>query len=176
MLGSNCYSPALEVPALPKLFEGNFPSAAGETLSARSFGRRVIADAKPIANLASGKRLKPARNASVIWRIKCSQLRAEWAAGVLVSPDNRWICHKVQVYSAGGVFFFRLLLGVNPVGGMAGFEVVSSSVGRLQKSYEDHAAVANAILEGRPDEAARLMREHLSFGRHFLLVGDTSSG
>ena len=49
------------------------------------------------------------------------------------------------------------------------------SPGRLQKSYEDHAAVANSILEGRPDEAARLMREHLSFGRCFLLVGDTSS-
>ncbi len=50
------------------------------------------------------------------------------------------------------------------------------SPGRLQKSYEEHAAVANAILERRTDEAVRLMKEHLSFGRHFLLVGDTSSG
>ena len=66
---------------------------------------------------------------TVIGRIKCSQLWAEWAAGVLVSPDNRWICHRVQVSSAGGVFFFRLLLAADPVGGMAGFEVVSSPVG-----------------------------------------------
>jgi DNA-binding GntR family transcriptional regulator len=47
--------------------------------------------------------------------------------------------------------------------------------GRLHKSYEDHEAVSKAILEGRHDEAGRLMREHLSFGRQYLLVGDTSS-
>lgn len=45
--------------------------------------------------------------------------------------------------------------------------------GRLQKCYEEHDAVASAILSGHPDEAARLMREHLVFGRRFLLVGDT---
>jgi DNA-binding GntR family transcriptional regulator len=48
--------------------------------------------------------------------------------------------------------------------------------GRLHKSYEDHEGVAKTIWEGRDDEAGRLMREHLSFGRHFLLVGDTNSG
>ena len=48
--------------------------------------------------------------------------------------------------------------------------------GRLHKSYEDHEAIANAVIDGLHDEAARLMREHLSYGRHFLLVGETMSG
>ena len=48
--------------------------------------------------------------------------------------------------------------------------------GRLHKSYEDHEVIARAIIDGACDEASRLMREHLSFGRHFLLVGDTSTG
>jgi DNA-binding GntR family transcriptional regulator len=46
------------------------------------------------------------------------------------------------------------------------------SPGRLQKSCDDHEAVATAIMEGRDDDAARLMREHLNFGRQFLLIGD----
>ena len=47
--------------------------------------------------------------------------------------------------------------------------------GRLHKSCQDHEAVAKAIMEGFDDEAARLMREHLGFGRRFLLLGDASS-
>ena len=43
---------------------------------------------------------------------------------------------------------------------------------RLLKSYEDHDAVAKSILSGSPDEAARQMKEHLTFGRQFLLVGE----
>jgi DNA-binding GntR family transcriptional regulator len=48
--------------------------------------------------------------------------------------------------------------------------------GRLHKSCDDHEGIAGAILGGRSDEATRLMREHLAFGRNFLLVGDTGSG
>ena len=48
--------------------------------------------------------------------------------------------------------------------------------GRLQKSCEDHEAIASAVMKGRDDDAERLMREHLGFGRRFLLVGDTISG
>ena len=44
---------------------------------------------------------------------------------------------------------------------------------RLQKSYEDHDAVAKSILSGSHDEAARQMKEHLAFGRQFLLVGES---
>ena len=44
---------------------------------------------------------------------------------------------------------------------------------RLLKSYEDHDAVARSILSGSPDEAARQMKEHLAFGRQFLLVGES---
>jgi DNA-binding GntR family transcriptional regulator len=43
---------------------------------------------------------------------------------------------------------------------------------RLLKSYQEHKGVAEEVLHGRADEAARLMKEHLIFGRHFLLVGD----
>ncbi len=48
--------------------------------------------------------------------------------------------------------------------------------GRLRRSHQDHEAIAKAITEGQSDEAGRLMREHLRFGRHFLLVGETSPG
>jgi DNA-binding GntR family transcriptional regulator len=47
--------------------------------------------------------------------------------------------------------------------------------GRLHKSYKDHEAIARSVMEGLHDEAAQLMREHLSFGRRFLLVGDAIS-
>jgi DNA-binding GntR family transcriptional regulator len=46
---------------------------------------------------------------------------------------------------------------------------------RLLKSYQEHEGVAAAVLGGRADEAPRLMREHLAFGRQFLLLGDTPS-
>ena len=45
---------------------------------------------------------------------------------------------------------------------------------RLQKSYEDHDAVAKSILSGSHDKAANHMKEHLAFGRQFLLVGESS--
>jgi DNA-binding GntR family transcriptional regulator len=47
---------------------------------------------------------------------------------------------------------------------------------RLLKSCQEHEGVVAAVLDGRPDEAARLMSEHLTFGRRFLLLGDTTAG
>ena len=46
--------------------------------------------------------------------------------------------------------------------------------GRLRKSYEDHEAIAKAVIEGADEKASRLMREHLAFGRRFLLLGEIS--
>jgi DNA-binding GntR family transcriptional regulator len=43
--------------------------------------------------------------------------------------------------------------------------------GRLLKSYEDHAAIANAVLTGNDTVAASGMTEHLRYGRQFLLGG-----
>ena len=45
------------------------------------------------------------------------------------------------------------------------------AVGRLSKSYEDHAGIASAVLAGDGEKATRLMAEHLNFGRRFLLGG-----
>ena len=45
--------------------------------------------------------------------------------------------------------------------------------GRLPKSCDEHEAIAAAIIEGRQNEAASLMGQHLTFGRQFLLVGDS---
>jgi DNA-binding GntR family transcriptional regulator len=47
---------------------------------------------------------------------------------------------------------------------------------RLLKSYQEHAGIANAVVGRNSDEAARLMKEHLGFGRQFLLVGEAPSG
>jgi DNA-binding GntR family transcriptional regulator len=41
--------------------------------------------------------------------------------------------------------------------------------GRLQKSYEDHVAIANAILDSDESKSRSLMQEHLKYGRRFLL-------
>ena len=43
------------------------------------------------------------------------------------------------------------------------------SAGRLVRSYEDHASIADAILGARSEAAARGMNEHLAYGRRFLL-------
>jgi DNA-binding GntR family transcriptional regulator len=43
------------------------------------------------------------------------------------------------------------------------------AAGRLLKSYEDHAAVAAAILAAQGEVAAQRMVEHLRYGRQFLL-------
>jgi DNA-binding GntR family transcriptional regulator len=45
------------------------------------------------------------------------------------------------------------------------------AAGRLQKSYEDHAAIATAILAGKGEKASRAMSEHLRYGRRFLMGG-----
>jgi DNA-binding GntR family transcriptional regulator len=47
---------------------------------------------------------------------------------------------------------------------------------RLLKSYQEHEGIAVAVLGRRSDEAARLMKEHLAFGRQFLLVGEAPAG
>jgi len=47
---------------------------------------------------------------------------------------------------------------------------------RLLKSCGEHEHVAKAVFGERSDEAARLMKEHLRFGRQFLLVGEAPPG
>jgi DNA-binding FadR family transcriptional regulator len=47
---------------------------------------------------------------------------------------------------------------------------------RLLRSYQEHEGIAEAVLGRRADEAARLMKEHLAFGRRFLLVGEAPAG
>ncbi len=43
--------------------------------------------------------------------------------------------------------------------------------GRLAQSHRDHSGIAAAVRSGRPEEAARLMGDHLDYGRRFLLGG-----
>jgi DNA-binding GntR family transcriptional regulator len=42
------------------------------------------------------------------------------------------------------------------------------SVGRLEKSQQDHATIARLIIAGKADAAARRMMDHLRYGRGFL--------
>jgi DNA-binding GntR family transcriptional regulator len=46
---------------------------------------------------------------------------------------------------------------------------------RLMKSYQEHLDLAEAVLAGRSEDAARRMKDHLAFGRQFLLVGESST-
>ena len=46
---------------------------------------------------------------------------------------------------------------------------VMGAEGRLQSACREHAAVAEAVLRGRGDLAAERMREHLEFGKRYLV-------
>ncbi len=62
----------------------------------------------------------------VIGRIKTSRPRAKLAAWVRSGCDNRWNAYDPQVSTGSAVAFFRLPLGDEPVGTMAGFELSSA--------------------------------------------------
>ena len=47
--------------------------------------------------------------------------------------------------------------------------VFRSNVGRVPHSYEEHRAIADAVLRGDAALAARLIEEHLEYGRRHLL-------
>jgi DNA-binding GntR family transcriptional regulator len=40
---------------------------------------------------------------------------------------------------------------------------------RMAVSYKEHAAIAAALLKGRGEEAAERVRQHLDYGRQFVL-------
>jgi DNA-binding GntR family transcriptional regulator len=48
-------------------------------------------------------------------------------------------------------------------------KVLRKESSRIQTSYEDHARIFNLILEGKAEEAAQHMTQHLEFGRRILL-------
>ena len=47
--------------------------------------------------------------------------------------------------------------------------VLSQNSPRFLPNYEEHAAIAAAVLSGQGDLAAQLLEKHLEFGRQFLL-------
>jgi DNA-binding GntR family transcriptional regulator len=49
--------------------------------------------------------------------------------------------------------------------------ITRQSPGRLRASYQEHAAIAEAVLSGDAQAAAARVAEHLGFGRQFLLAG-----
>jgi DNA-binding GntR family transcriptional regulator len=48
-------------------------------------------------------------------------------------------------------------------------KVFQMNVGRIASSYEEHRAIADAVLRGDAALAARLMEEHLEYGKRHLL-------
>jgi len=45
---------------------------------------------------------------------------------------------------------------------------------RLETSYREHAAIAAALIKGRADHAADLVRKHLDYGRNLVLGRESS--
>jgi len=45
---------------------------------------------------------------------------------------------------------------------------------RLETSYREHAAIAAALIKGRADHAADLVRKHLDYGRNLVLGRETN--
>jgi DNA-binding GntR family transcriptional regulator len=45
----------------------------------------------------------------------------------------------------------------------------SLGAGRLLKSYQDHAAIVEAVIAAKNELAARLMNDHVRYGKQFLL-------
>ncbi|HVK15120.1 MAG TPA: GntR family transcriptional regulator [Gemmataceae bacterium] len=48
-------------------------------------------------------------------------------------------------------------------------QVFRLSPGRIEASYEEHVAIANAVIDGRGDEAAGLIARHLELGKRLIL-------
>ena len=48
-------------------------------------------------------------------------------------------------------------------------QVFRLSPGRIETSYEEHVAIANAVIEGRGAEAAELIARHLELGKRLIL-------
>jgi DNA-binding GntR family transcriptional regulator len=48
-------------------------------------------------------------------------------------------------------------------------QVFRLSPGRIETSYEEHVAIANAVIEGRGPEAAELIARHLELGKRLIL-------
>lgn len=46
--------------------------------------------------------------------------------------------------------------------------------GRMAVSYKEHAAITAAVLKGRGEQAAELIRHHLDYGRQFVLTRNRS--
>jgi len=50
------------------------------------------------------------------------------------------------------------------------FQVMSGSPGRLADAVKEHAAIYAAIKRGKVEQAAKLVEQHLAFGKQFLLA------
>lgn len=50
------------------------------------------------------------------------------------------------------------------------FQVMSGSPGRLSEAAKEHAAIYAAIKRGKVEQAAKLMEQHLDFGKQYLLA------
>jgi GntR family transcriptional regulator, rspAB operon transcriptional repressor len=50
------------------------------------------------------------------------------------------------------------------------FQVMSGSPGRLKDAVSEHTAIYSAIKRGKVDQAAKLVEQHLEFGKQYLLA------
>ncbi len=53
---------------------------------------------------------------------------------------------------------------------LTGLRVLKKDNSRIQKSYEDHRDILEAMIAGKAEEARRLMIEHLEFGARILVL------
>jgi DNA-binding GntR family transcriptional regulator len=88
--------------------------------------------------------------------VECTRLDADFHLLLCEFLDNREI---LQVMRGLRDKLYRVLLGL-----------VRSDTGRLMISYGEHEAIVEAVVKGQGEEAVRRSKEHLEYGKIFLVT------
>ena len=88
--------------------------------------------------------------------VECTRLDADFHLLLCEFLDNREI---LQVMRGLRDKLYRVVLGL-----------VRSDTGRLMISYGEHEAIVEAVVKGQGEDAARRSKEHLEYGKKFLVT------
>ncbi|MER3490751.1 MAG: hypothetical protein C4328_12920 [Meiothermus sp.] len=92
------------------------------------------------------------------------------AAGLTTAPRPLQIeFHLVLCEALGNREIMRTMLGLGDRLYRVIHRISSRVPGRLQASYQDHQAIAQAVLSGDAAGAVQQVREHLEYGKSYLI-------
>lgn len=99
------------------------------------------------------------------------EAQAQAAEGGDVNTSTRldFEFHLILCEALGNREIVRTMLGLGDRLYRVIHRISSRIPGRLQASYQDHRAIAQAVLSGDQEWAVRRVREHLEYGKRYLV-------